>query len=467
VHRAGCRGLCFLSDFHPYAWQRRFNNHSGKQGTSEKEAVVTKYNPQCAVLTFVAVILFACDRNTVDPGGTVRTGNDSLIVLIEQDTAAPFTPFIVTATISAVGMNTRSCQMTVSGLSATGLITDIPAGANRVVEIIVYDSAAAIRNRATVTTEVLPDTTITLTILVKKGDGNFIITGTIPGHRLKADEVWSGTLLLKGDIDIPAGLTLTIQPGTKIKVAGIPDWDSGFIKNRIDIFAKGSIIANGTENSIISIGSDSSYPNPSGWWGFGCSGEAASFKYCSIYGAEYGIFIFSSGKAALVCEHCLFSENYEGIVDFGPDNTYSNVTFDHASYGYVRFNRGRTAGLLYCLFSNNSSIDVQSVDSTQTISVESSNFFSSRATNLYIPSSANSTGSKITADNCYGISKVNESGSGTIVQTNVSLTPIQGAGCGFTLPSAGSAPYLGKKTPGSEAEHMRELKTINEKGAWR
>ena len=423
-----------------------------------------KHNAQLITLAFISFILINCEKNAVDPGGTVKTGNDSLIVLIGQDTAAPFTPFIVTATISAVGMNTVSGQLTVSGLSATGLIEGIPAGKNRVVEIIVYDSAVTIRNRGSITTEVLPDTTITLTIEIKKGEGNFVIAGTIPGHRLKADEVWSGNLLLMGDIAIPAGLTLTIQPGAKIKVAGTPDWDSGFTKSRIDIFARGSIIANGTINSIISIGSDSSYPNPSGWWGFGCSGEAFSFKYCSIYGAEYGIFVFSSGTTALVCEHCLFSKDYEGIVDFGPNNTYSNVTFDRASYGYVRFNRGRTADLLNCVFSNNSSIDVRTVDSVQTISVANSNFSNTSSCNLYISSSTLPTGSKITADNCYGINKVNDNGSGTIIQTNVSLTPISNAGCGFSLPPSSPPSYLQKKSLRDDAEHLNELRAINEKG---
>lgn len=370
----------------------------------------------------------------------------------------------MTATVSGVGMNTLSSQLTIAGLSANGFIKDIPAGAHRDIEIIVYDSAATIRNRVSLATEVLPDTTITLTILVKKGDGKFIITGTIPGHRLKADEVWSGNLLLKGDIAIPAGLTLTVQPGTKIKVAGTPDWDSGFTKNRIDIFGRGSIIANGTINSIITIGSDSSYPNPSGWWGFGCSGETFSFKYCAISGAEYGIFIFSSGTTSIVCEHCLFSYDYEGVVDFGPNNTYFNVTFDHASYGYARFNDGRTADLLYCVFSNTSSIDIRAVDSVQTISVTNSNFLNTGYCNLSISSSTLPTGSKITADNCYGISKVNDNGSGTIVQINGSLTPISNAGCGFTIPQSHQTSYLYKKTPESEVEHIHELRAINEKG---
>lgn len=58
---------------------------------------------------------------------------------------------------------------------------------------------------------------------------------------LSQDEIWSGTVVLEGDITVPAGITLTIQPGAVVK--GGDFWQSTYVNRRLD--------ASGTESAPI------------------------------------------------------------------------------------------------------------------------------------------------------------------------------------------------------------------------
>ena len=49
---------------------------------------------------------------------------------------------------------------------------------------------------------------------------------------LTADEVWSGTINISGDVTVPKGVTLTIEPGTEIvRVTPLPTSEQYHIYN--------------------------------------------------------------------------------------------------------------------------------------------------------------------------------------------------------------------------------------------
>ncbi len=67
---------------------------------------------------------------------------------------------------------------------------------------------------------------------------------------LAIDETWSGDILLTGDITIPEGITLTIDPGTRVLFpAGSDDTASGNDTALTEILVSGSLVANGTDGS--------------------------------------------------------------------------------------------------------------------------------------------------------------------------------------------------------------------------
>jgi len=284
----------------------------------------------------------------------------------------------------------------------------------------------------------------------------------IPGHELLHDETWSGNLILKGDITIPYGITLTIQPGTIIKVVPADlDWDGGFSPGQVDIYSSGNIIANGTADNIIVITVNSNHPAMNDWWGIGFVSGSVNLNYCCIAYADYGLFVFSSSSTPVV-ENCMFAYGTSGIVDFGPDETLSHNTFINLNFGYDRFQESKTANLSYCVFENNALTDISTVDSYNEVTIDYSNFINNDWYNLY----TSGENSGITANNCYGITTTNDNGCGNITINNPSPTPIADAGCGFELSELLVKMIPTKRTKGTQKDlkdAIELMKYYNEK----
>ncbi|MBN1158816.1 MAG: hypothetical protein JXA61_05500 [Bacteroidales bacterium] len=255
----------------------------------------------------------------------------------------------------------------------------------------------------------------------------------IAGHELTEDETWSGNLTLKGDIRIPDGITLTIMPGTVIRVSTEdPDWDEGYEDGTIDIYSSGNIIANGTEDQIIVLTSDDDTPIINDWWGIGLShGSSTELSYCCIAYSYIGLFIFNQ-TAETTIEHCMFAYT-GGISDWGPDVTISHSTFIYGEDGYERWEEGRKATLSYCVFEGNSMLDVEALDSYCDVTINHSNFADNEFYNLYIGWFFDPVDVVITANQCYGIVSIEDNDCGTITVNNPAASPVPDAGCGFEL----------------------------------
>lgn len=327
------------------------------------------------------------------------------------------------------------------------------------------------------------------TIMIHTGNGisqfnlseidsiTFSTTGTpsdnfISGHALTQDEIWSGDIILKGDIVIPEGITLTIQPGTVIKaVKSNLDWEQGYEDETVDIYLKGKIIANGTAANPIVLTVDSDTPEAGDWGGIGCSsGSSVEMKYCCIAYAEYGFFVYSSSTQDLNLENCMFVYTNTGIVDFGGYSTLSHCTFINSMFGYDRWTEYRTTNISNCVFKNNSIFDVEALESYNKITIESSNFLENGWYNLYISDFSYPVNVTIDANNCYGISQTEDNGCGTITVTNPLTTPVENAGCGFEID--GLPGILTKSLPSQSlrklnsseiAEREKMIKAHNEK----
>ena len=101
---------------------------------------------------------------------------------------------------------------------------------------------------------------------------------------LSEDEVWSGTIYVTGDIDVIEGVTLTILPGTIVKVALTDDQHKGrdepvtgdiyfpkdppfYEKEKITIRISGTLNAIGTPDNMIVFTSKSATPTTQDWGG--------------------------------------------------------------------------------------------------------------------------------------------------------------------------------------------------------
>ncbi len=101
-------------------------------------------------------------------------------------------------------------------------------------------------------------------VLVVTFDSSLPTTeGTIP-----QDETWSGTVLLTGDVVVPAGRTLTIDPGTTVQAQPLADNTRGGVdRSRIELIVQGTLVAQGVGPGSIQMTSASMTPAKGHWYG--------------------------------------------------------------------------------------------------------------------------------------------------------------------------------------------------------
>ncbi|MBI5665444.1 MAG: right-handed parallel beta-helix repeat-containing protein [Nitrospirae bacterium] len=137
---------------------------------------------------------------------------------------------------------------------------------------------------------------------------------TIGKITLEKDTVWSGSILIDGDIYVPPGTTLTIKPGTMVKFKRI-DADSG--RNlfetdspyypQAEIIVRGKIIARGTKDKPIVFTSSEVTASPADWGAINLLGSRDNvFEHCKVLCAYNGIHAHSS--SALI-SHSEFMKN--------------------------------------------------------------------------------------------------------------------------------------------------------------
>ncbi len=90
---------------------------------------------------------------------------------------------------------------------------------------------------------------------------------------LTTDEVWSGKILVEGDVIIPKGNVLTIESGATIKFA-----------KGTKMIVDGTLLANGQVNRAITLTSNESNPQPGDWEGiiFSESSQNSRIEYCVL-----------------------------------------------------------------------------------------------------------------------------------------------------------------------------------------
>ena len=100
--------------------------------------------------------------------------------------------------------------------------------------------------------------------------GPFRIPSLTTEGVMTADETWTGPgpIVLTGDVVIPAGTTLTIDPGTEIRVEPFLDNSHGGLDSTLtELIVEGTLIAQGTGPGSILMSPDSMTPVKGSWYG--------------------------------------------------------------------------------------------------------------------------------------------------------------------------------------------------------
>ena len=141
-----------------------------------------------------------------------------------------------------------------------------------------------------------PGTGVTVTI-----DSTLPATTSGP---LTGDETWSGTVTLTGDVIVPSGVSLTINPGTTIQFQALNDDQSGGENtSRIELIVKGSLTADGSSSPIV-FTSTSENPVKGDWYGIRVkaetSNEAMTLSNVTVAYAQKGVDLGANTYACTV-----------------------------------------------------------------------------------------------------------------------------------------------------------------------
>jgi hypothetical protein len=157
------------------------------------------------------------------------------------------------------------------------------------------------------------------------------VSGTLAG-----DSVWSGIIHVTGDVVVPAGRTLTIQPGTLVLIDGVSSGSGG-----IDLDVSGAIKALGTAESPVTFTAF----DPAKAWGEIHHGHAAASTYqytdITLAGHSPGGGHTGAGPAVrpegsrIVFDHVCITDNAGKIIQSssGSDLTFRNCLWARSVMG--------------------------------------------------------------------------------------------------------------------------------------
>lgn len=165
---------------------------------------------------------------------------------------------------------------------------------------------------------------------------------------LSADATWSGTIIVKGDIVVPKGMTLTLLPGTVVRFERIDKDSPGNMFGtdspwypEAEIIVYGRIIAQGTPHKNIVFTSNMTDARPADWGAINLLGSRDSvIQHCKIYCAYNGVHGHSSTAVVTNNE---FAKNGVAISfkrEDAPDGSYSGEARMVILNNKIRNNKG-------------------------------------------------------------------------------------------------------------------------------
>ncbi|MCP4865845.1 MAG: hypothetical protein GY897_18060, partial [Alteromonas sp.] len=108
---------------------------------------------------------------------------------------------------------------------------------------------------------------------------------------LTADETWSGAVTLTGDVTVPSGVTLTIDPGAVVSFSALnDDQGGGSDSSRVELLVDGALSAVGTVSDPIVFTSTSANPAKGDWYGIrAVSSDGITLSHCTVEYSSLGV----------------------------------------------------------------------------------------------------------------------------------------------------------------------------------
>ncbi len=142
-----------------------------------------------------------------------------------------------------------------------------------------------------------------------------IASQDIPARSIiSKDTVWSGDILVHGDVRVEEGVTLIILPGTTISFMRIPEFGPEKISKdrndhfpRAELVIRGRLIAQGLPCRHICFTSAEKSPSAGDWGAVNFIGSRDNImEFCEL---SYGHTSVHCHSAQVVVSHCIFHDN--------------------------------------------------------------------------------------------------------------------------------------------------------------
>jgi len=114
---------------------------------------------------------------------------------------------------------------------------------------------------------------------------------------IKCDTTWEKEVVIRGDVEIARGATLTVMPGTVVKFVKIEEFgpsklykDKATYFPRAELIIRGKIIAQGTKDRMILFTSAEKSPHPGAWGAINLLDTQDNIlEFCEIRYAHTGV----------------------------------------------------------------------------------------------------------------------------------------------------------------------------------
>jgi len=166
----------------------------------------------------------------------------------------------------------------------------------------------------------------------------FVLISQAGAQTITADTVWQGEVVLDHDVLVPAGRTLTIKPGTRVKVVAAVSTktDPEYLSPLNEIMVRGKLIVEGTAAAPVVFCSSHATTTVS-WAGIIIDSGKAVIRSAVINDADTGVLVL---RGMLDINDTVLTKNRYGIVLSGKDSSgvIAATRITANEYGVVRLN---------------------------------------------------------------------------------------------------------------------------------
>jgi MYXO-CTERM domain-containing protein len=207
--------------------------------------------------------------------------------------------------------------------------------------------------------------------------------GTVQGS-LVTDTTWTvagGPYTLTGDVTVPAGVTLTVEPGVQVIAAATDGLGSGTDTTKVELIARGTLRVLGTASSPVTFKGSSTGPGK--WYGIRVvAGTTSVVSGALISDASTGLEVTGSGTSATLSSSTLTANTNGASVSASGTLAVDHTVVQSNSNAGIQANAG-TANLQYNTLVSNGIYGLYVTNAASNVTLQNSIVTGNAAYGLY------------------------------------------------------------------------------------